>query len=39
MQFFLTIFTCVVLAIASLQYGSDIDTIVVEPIKKIIDVI
>ena len=39
MQFQLTIFTCIVLAVASLQYGNDIETIVVEPIKKIIDII
>lgn len=39
MQFQLTIFTCVVLTAASLQYGNDIDSIVVEPIKKMCDII
>jgi hypothetical protein len=39
MNLFLTAFTCVVLTIANLQYSHDIETIVVEPIKKIIDII
>jgi len=38
-QFLTTLFTCVVLTVASLTFSIDIDQIVVEPIKKIVDII
>ena len=34
-----TIFTCVVLVVASLTFSRDIDLIVILPIKKIVDII
>lgn len=39
LQFFTTIFTCGVLTIASLTFSSDIESIVIIPIKKIVDII
>ena len=39
LQFFTTIFTCGVLTIASLKFSSDIEGIVIIPIKKIVDII
>jgi len=39
MQFWTTIFTCIVLCAASLTFGRDIELIVVKPIQKIVDVI
>lgn len=39
MQFYTTIFTCVVLCIASLTVSNDIEVIVIIPVKKIVDII
>lgn len=39
MQFYTTIFTCVVLSIASVTVSGDIEVIVIQPIKKIVDII
>jgi len=39
MQFFTTVFTCIVLSFASLTVSRDIEVIVIEPIKKIVDII
>ena len=39
LQFYTTIFTCIVLTVASLTFGNDIELIVVNPIKKIVDII
>jgi hypothetical protein len=39
MQFFTTVFTCIVLSIASLTVSGDIEIIVIQPIKKIVDII
>jgi len=39
MQFFTTVFTCIVLSIASLTVSGDIEVIVIQPIKKIVDII
>lgn len=38
-QFIITLFTCIVLTAASLKFGSDIEEIVIIPIKKIVDII
>ena len=39
MQFATTVFTCIVLSIASLTVSGDIEVIVIHPIKKIMDII
>jgi len=39
MQFYTTVFTCIVLSIASLTVSGDIEIIVIHPIKKIVDII
>jgi len=39
MQFYTTLFTCFVLCIASLTVSSDIEVIVIIPVKKIVDII
>jgi len=39
MQFYTTVFTCIVLSIASLTVSGDIEIIVIQPIKKIVDII
>ena len=38
-QFYTTMFTCLVLTVASLTFANDIEIIVIMPIKKIVNII